>query len=444
MPASFEEIYGNVDAIIQTTNVDNKSTLSQVVLRHCFRTVKEATDCLLVLVEAIPLEGNVSSEYVQFIQSVGDLLSDLNLNIRHRGAFSAAHSSFSRLCKYMSSCPVKELEGTLDRWLDSFLRHITSKGISVTRRSAGLPLAILAVLGASPDTGKMLKRVVHTLFEVINQKPEDSMDSQYDMSQVHALNILKALIQDSNLTLFMREYVGKSFIVCISQFHSGYFPIKNCAGMLFSALVEKTFGRKSRNEEMVNRINARDFFGRYPELYHVLLKEMSDAVTMLANGKLHPLLYPILNILGRLKPSSMETTDTLFTLNPFIELTKKCSSAKLWKVREISGWTLAAIIEPRTVLSHAEDLTSELATASTNHAHGIGLQLYSLLTTHWKVIQEIEVSRLNAIISTSLLLLKKGEFILGGSAYFPALIQLLEEFKIQEYGICILYRFSID
>ena len=55
-----------------------------------------------------------------------------------------------------------------------------------------------------------------------------------------------------------------------------------------------------------NKMTGRIFFQRYPTLYGVLLKHLESASESYERGDL----YPVLLILGRLYPSSLEGTDS--------------------------------------------------------------------------------------------------------------------------------------
>jgi len=92
------------------------------------------------------------------------------------------------------------------------------------------------------------------------------------------------------------------------------FQERNSATLLFSALVTRIFGvHRSRDElSMRNRMTGRIFFLRYPSLYDFLLEELKEAVTSMEEcyNTLRPALFPVLLLLSRLYPSSLEGTDS--------------------------------------------------------------------------------------------------------------------------------------
>jgi hypothetical protein len=92
------------------------------------------------------------------------------------------------------------------------------------------------------------------------------------------------------------------------------FQERNSATLLFSALVTRIFGvHRSRDELSIrNRMTGRILFLRDPSLYEFLLEELKEAVTSMeaSYSTLRPALFPVLLLLSRLYPSSLEGTDS--------------------------------------------------------------------------------------------------------------------------------------
>ena len=70
--------------------------------------------------------------------------------------------------------------------------------------------------------------------------------------------------------------------------------------------------RSKDSLSMRNRMTGRIFFLRYPALYDFLLEELKEAVTSMeeCHSMLRPALFPVLLLLARLYPSSLEGTDS--------------------------------------------------------------------------------------------------------------------------------------
>ncbi|KAJ3275087.1 hypothetical protein HDV01_001226 [Terramyces sp. JEL0728] len=360
-----------------------ESQTAQILLRHCFRSIKQAASCISLISEIL-LGGKHQSAY-EYVKVAGELFSDLLTTVRHRGAFNSVQENLSIVCKLVSSN--QKYHHLLQDWLDNFIGQISSLEVSVTRRSAGLPAAILAIVSA-PNNERKAALLHYTIEKVIfiAKTEVDSKNIQIDLPQVHAMNVLRILVLDSELTTITRDYLGACFEICIMQFKSDYFPIRNCAAMLFSSLVNKSFGTKKTKSEgdLVNLVFAREFFSKYPSLYKVILDELQNAVKLLKQNQVCPLLYPLLGILSRTKPVPLESEDALYSSKVFEVLVKECAHAVQWKVREISSRTLAALVDSARCYEVACALLSQLKPVSTaNFAHGVSLQVSEILEAHW-------------------------------------------------------------
>jgi hypothetical protein len=168
---------------------------------------------------------------MNIVLKAGELIRSLVTLVRHRGALSASHENLQKLILYISKSGVSSLEILPSKWLDDYFKQMTTYGISVTRRSAGRPYAIQAILSANPTSKKLLDKTMIFLFSVI--EADVTRNEHHDLPQVHALNIMKLLVHDSVLVIGMSRFYEKIFQVCLQQFKSSYFPITNCAGYLF-------------------------------------------------------------------------------------------------------------------------------------------------------------------------------------------------------------------
>jgi hypothetical protein len=243
--------------------------------------MKEATDCLVSLIS--------SNQVLDFkdLTDIGNLLFDYILTLRHRGAYSAVQYNFAQVCQFLANQNrFKNSQLILMEWLEAFLEQLDCLTVSITRRSAGLPAAIVSVI-TSPSSESLRT----TFLEAAMKKLEVCMANNtfipngHDHPHIHALNVFKALVQDSKLSSLMRKHLASIFEICIKQFCSSFFPIRNCAGMLFSAIVEKSLGaRKTKNVyDSVNLVACTEFFGRYPKIYNILQSELRTAVKDIEN-----------------------------------------------------------------------------------------------------------------------------------------------------------------
>jgi hypothetical protein len=102
-----------------------------------------------------------------------------------------------------------------------------SHSISITRRSAGVPLCILAIVSSEANNHRvLLPWTMKTLIEIGSQAPSEDFDQTTDLPQVHALNILRTIFMDAKLGTKVLPYVSDGFILAIKGFSSPRFIIR--------------------------------------------------------------------------------------------------------------------------------------------------------------------------------------------------------------------------
>ncbi|KNC99997.1 uncharacterized protein SPPG_04346, partial [Spizellomyces punctatus DAOM BR117] len=395
LPASFADMQQNMEDLIVEAGAassgpySDRGSQAQLILYSCFHTIKETTAVIQALIcrTPLPLSQSDSESLVTFEQIVesGDQLRTLLASIRHRGAFSAVHVCFASVCATLLSSGKEFLVELPKAWLDGFLAQVVSVDVSITRRSAGLPLGVLAIVSAPvPSRKLLLTSALNKLFAIGMQDVPAHANERLDLPQVHAYNVIRAILQDAEVASEVRDHIGEAFALSIKGFSSRSFPIRNCAAMLFSTLITKALGTKKSRDEMniVNTVTGREFFVRFPKLHSLLLQQLTEAVEKLEEGEVHPALYPILTILARLKPSVLEGSDTLMTLSAFGTVVARCAMAAIFKVREMSARAYAPLILSSNLIPSVERLIQQGKSASQNHLHGALLQIQYLLRVH--------------------------------------------------------------
>ena len=108
--------------------------------------------------------------------------------------------------------------------IDAFqetLRSIQAKADAITRRSAGIPAAMSALLAAEPQPGgKLFPRamkdlVAETLVEAQSTNIEESR-----LPQVHALNCIKEIFTTSKLSVASEAYIGQGLELAAKTLNS--------------------------------------------------------------------------------------------------------------------------------------------------------------------------------------------------------------------------------
>ncbi|ORX88141.1 hypothetical protein BCR32DRAFT_263817 [Anaeromyces robustus] len=435
----------------------------QVILSCCWRVIKSATQLLSTIFNNAPIENynstgnnnnnnnndddqkngkedkknkknkknnknnndNNSNEDLPYILTYEQIITgsqyfrSLLESVRHHGAFVSVYPGYTALCELMLRSPHHQYSTLPKNWLDESLEMVkNSTTISVTRRSAGIPMLILAVLNAEVNSKKLLlPYTVNALLEIANKPVEENWNEQSDLPQVHALNILRSIFRESKLGNDVISYVPKVMITTIEGFNSPAWAIRNCSTMMFSTMLNRTLGSKKTKDDFdaVNSITCREFFNHYPELHPYLLKQLNLSKKMLQESKsLHPTLFPILAILSRLQPSILASTSTVSVLNmsSFISAVKYCGQVSIYKVREASGRALVSLISSNELIDLIENIITESwSTKNQNAFHGGLMQVKFLLRGHLKScgikIKQEFLEKIIPLLSKKLYLLKK-------------------------------------
>lgn len=89
---------------------------------------------------------------------------------------------------------------------------------------------------------------------------------------------------------------------------------RNSSTLLYSALMVRVFGvqrtRDTENLNIRNKMTGRIFFLRYPQLYDFFNKELNEAGLIISKGGRTLKLHPLLLLLDRLYPSSLEGSES--------------------------------------------------------------------------------------------------------------------------------------
>lgn len=367
---------------------------AQMVLVCCWRGMKEVSLLLGVLCQHLPLQsgscdGLITAEQVK---DMGEYFKHHLLQSRHRGAFELAYVGFAKLTEMLIRCNDGDLHCLPQEWLYSVLEEIKSSDPSsklcATRRSAGIPFYIQGLLGSEPKNCKdgLLKRTMKELISLAMPLNEP----QSTIPQVHALNILRALFRDTRLSENIIPYVADGTQAAILGFTSPVWAVRNSSTLLFSTLITRIFGVKRGKDEnsKKNRMTGREFFSRFPSLYPFLLKQLEIVASTVDSDagelKLHPSLFLLLLILGKLYPSPMDGTYSALSMAPFVPFIMRCGHSPVYRSREMAARALVPFVMvddiPKTVLSLLNGLPNSTDQfIRQNHIHGTLLQVLHLL-----------------------------------------------------------------
>ncbi|XP_036080745.1 thyroid adenoma-associated protein isoform X2 [Rousettus aegyptiacus] len=388
----------NIDTSAEIKGKEGKTcdVTAQMVLVCCWRSMKEVSLLLGTLCQLLPMQSVPESPdgllTVEQVKEIGAHFKKHLLQSRHRGAFELAYTGFVKLTEILNRCPNVSLQKLPEQWLWNVLEEIKcsdpSSKLCATRRSAGIPFYIQALLASEPKKGKMdLLKI--TMKELISlARPMD--DSQSTVSQVHALNILRALFRDTRLGENIIPYVADGAKAAILGFTSAVWAVRNSSTLLFSTLITRIFGVKKGKDELFkkNTMTGSEFFSRFPELYPFLLKQLEAVANTVDSdiGELnhHPSMFLLLLVLGRLYPSPMDGTCSALSMAPFIPFIMRCGHSPVYRSREMAARALVPFVMIDEIPDTVRALLAKLPNCTDqcfrqNHIHGTLLQVFHLL-----------------------------------------------------------------
>ena len=415
--------------LFAVSRTEGDQSLSQILQRDCFRSVSLACSLLYEI-------GNLTEMNYDYIAELVHYYTYLMTVVRHPGAFSSIENNLGKICRKLGDKNGKKDQDILQSWLSRFLRTVQSLEVSVTRRSAGIPTAILSVIIGSSKMQKpqFISETIEICIKIITDSRVATRDERIDMIQVHALNIVRTLLDNAELVTYTDVYIERGFMLCLQQFASAYFPIRNCAAMLFSVLISKALGARKSKSNFEQLTTAAKFFGKYPNLYPVLLDELKLALKWQRDNiqEPYPSLVPILNLLSKL-----ETAGQAISMEAFEELLFKFSSSRHWVVRQLAAHTISLIAEPSRIEKLLTKSVSQLCkNRGANEAHGVALQFLSILS------QQKKISETSDILLDMRFVLEEGKFsVARGILLEVILVYGMERKEIYLPGNC---NFKID
>uniref|UniRef100_A0A8C8S7C6 tRNA (32-2'-O)-methyltransferase regulator THADA n=1 Tax=Pelusios castaneus TaxID=367368 RepID=A0A8C8S7C6_9SAUR len=372
---------------------------AQMVLVCCWRSMKEISLLLGMLCKLLPSqtvsESSAGLITVEQVKDIGNYFKHHLLQSRHRGAFELAYTGFVMLTETLSRCTNESLRTLPQQWLCNVLEEIKScdpsSKLCATRRSAGIPFYIQALLASEPKKSKtdLLKMTMNELLSLAVPVKE----SPSIIPQVHALNILRALFRDTRFGENIIPYIADGTQAAILGFTSPVWTVRNSSTLLFSTLITRIFGVKRGKDEnsKKNRMTGREFFSRFPTLYPFLLQQLEVVASTMESEsgelKLHPSLFLLLLILGKLYPSPMDGTYSALSMAPFVPFIMRCGHSPVYRSREMAGRALVPFVMVNQIPHTVQSLLTGLPDSSNlcirqNSTHGMLLQVFHLLGSY--------------------------------------------------------------
>ncbi|GFS68358.1 thyroid adenoma-associated protein homolog [Nephila pilipes] len=351
----------------------NISKAVELQLTCCWHKVKNSCYVLCELGACI-YELNIDNESKKgYLFKIAKIIAGVLITCRHRGIVDACSLALNEFCVMLlrdDSLHQEICETLLGMAFDS-LSDATS--VSVTRRSAGLPTLIQAVVSSENNNlqRKLLSHTIKYLLAFFDHPiPEEKIISdKTDLPQVHVYHILKILVMDSSLSQAILSYLDIIVPVCISGFSSSLWPIRNGALQLFGVLLPRICGQKKVREEDSehNLISSSELFARCPSLKVYLHMKLEKCVQFHQEKKLCSELVPVLSIIVKLSPPQ-ENNEAFH----FKTLLLQLLDVPVWKVRDLVSSSLSVLVSSDDISIKIEELNQELQTNNfnCNKVHG--------------------------------------------------------------------------
>uniref|UniRef100_A0A3B4B112 tRNA (32-2'-O)-methyltransferase regulator THADA n=1 Tax=Periophthalmus magnuspinnatus TaxID=409849 RepID=A0A3B4B112_9GOBI len=459
-PEQTEEEAKNSHHPSLNTGGESYRVTAQMVLVCCWRSMKEVSMLLGQLCQSLPLDftnedgvrhqGLITEKQVE---GVGLYFRQQLLQSRHRGAFELAYVGFVRLTDMLCRSGSQALQRLPSSWLSEVLEEVKSSDPSsklcATRRSAGIPFYIQALLSSEPKSSScsLLKMTMRELIALAT--PSSDRDTERStVPQVHALNILRALYRDTRLGENIIPFVSEGMQAAVLGFTSAVWAVRNSSTLLFSTLITRIFGVKKGKDEhsKKNRMTGREFFTRFPALYPFLLTQLEEAAATVESDsgqvKLHPSLFLLLLVLSRLYPSPMDGSSSPLGLAPFTPFIIRCGHSAVYRTREMAARAIVPFVLVTQVPSTVCDLLKELPLSpgpkiQHNHIHGTLLQVRTHNNVTANPVKNAFTLTLTYVFSQNSCLVTRGAFLDVLACLCGPKISLLEELRQEVLSILL-------
>ncbi|CAN8031728.1 unnamed protein product [Ixodes persulcatus] len=318
------------------------------------------------------------------LKGIMDTFVSVMTACRHRGAIESCAESLRRFCQLVSSCDEASTAEMPSAVLSEALKHWSEKKSrsSLTRRSAGLPLLVKALIeGDRKDTQSSLRRAVSSVMRLFPTRPcHQTPDDGLDVPAAEKLHLLCALAGSSPLGEAMRVHHNAAFEACLEGLDSSVWVVKNAAYQLYGTVAPRMLGQKRTREE---------FAGHDTLTPMKVLTQFPCVMAALSGFGERPRgdseqLFFILDFLSRLRPASHDqndrtvlfdmdkcdiyTSSTREKLEPFVAVVRTQLKSRSWKLRLLAARCLASLcpVPQDEVLSALSALANSGETTSYN------------------------------------------------------------------------------
>ena len=323
---------------------------------------------------------------LRVFNDAGTLTFEQLASLRHRGAFSTVSLTFSTCCqltqKLRSVYPdMAESDNLLREWYQGTLNCILTQA-STTRRSAGIPSLVAAVLSANAESPS-LAEVFQTLGEIGSKPVRQSETDGSNLPQVHALNSLREIFRSSLLSKRAESYLAGTLQLAANSLKSEVWAIRNCGLLLLRSLIDSLLGTgesKASIESGWDGVSIRISYNKYPTLPGVILGllQSADEISDDSQNAAAEAVFPALDIIRRAGPPEENRAELFRRIEGYL-------GSHLWHVREIAARTLCSFLLQGDWVSEIERLLAAQTEIKANRLHGV------LLTTRFVIERKVNL-----------------------------------------------------
>ncbi|KAK9806642.1 hypothetical protein WJX73_003561, partial [Symbiochloris irregularis] len=301
---------GFFDDGLEGPNQDAATSQAQIISTACWLTMKELAMLVGTLMQVVPLTGPGHVLNAGQVQHLGQQFLHTFVNMKHNGAVDKTMSGFQAVVTRLLTETLPELHQLPTQWLDALLAAATRPNQTrddIVRRSAGLPVSIVAIFLSEPDNTRkvLLARGMSAILHISSGAVSSEV-----WPRVHAFNILRLIFQEAKLAVSTTGYCAEGMQLTMQAMAAGAWEVRNAANMTFTSLINRMLGFKNlaKGEAPKRAVTAVDFFRSFPSLHAFLLSGLQQAAAELeqndAAQRLHPMLFPTLVLLSRLRPAT--------------------------------------------------------------------------------------------------------------------------------------------
>ncbi|KAL2271601.1 hypothetical protein VTJ83DRAFT_972 [Remersonia thermophila] len=381
LPEELEDIEG----------LDTKDLLS-----YSFRAVHESSNLLRLLVATFRQKKASGVPYppLDVFRETGYLAFQQLSTLRHRGAFSTVSYTFTTCCQLTQQladvyADTESAEELLREWYQGAINCIMTQA-STTRRSAGIPSLIAAVLAANAKSPSF-QEVYETLEDIGKKVVRTSETDGSNLPQVHALNSLREIFRSSLLSKKAEGYLARTLHLAATSLKSEVWAIRNCGLLLLRSLIDCLLGTgesKASIESGWDGQSIRISYSKYPTLPGVLLsllRSVDETLEQASQSGAAEAVFPVLDIIRRAGPPEENRAELRRHIEGYL-------GSRLWHVREIAARTLCSFLLQGDWVGEIGRLLVE-AGRSPNKLHGV------LLTARFVIERRVDLA--GSVVSES-------------------------------------------